>query len=83
MGIGMLAIWEGWDNSFGAAGGEPIAEFARVISPICEQAFRCGRTLQHFGRTDEIMSVPSGDDERARAATLVGQSVDFGRATAA
>ena len=79
----MLAGWVWRDDGLDAAFCQPIAQAGRVVGSIGEQPAGRRTVAKRSRAAGEVVAVAGRDQERQRAAQIVGQRVDFGRAPAA
>ena len=79
----MLAGWVRWDHRLYSALRQPIPQAVGVIGPVSEQSSGCRDCRQQIARSRQIMAIARCDQKGDRAATILGQRVDFCRAAAA
>jgi hypothetical protein len=79
----MLAGWVRWDDGLSAAFAEPMTQAGSIIGRIGEQPPWGRHRGQEAVRHGKIIGVAGRELESDRPAVIVGQRMDFGRASPA
>lgn len=78
----MFARRVGRDDGFATAFGEPVAQLAGVVGAVGQELARRRHKPEQRRGPDEVMSVPSRQNQGSGPTQVVGQGVDFRRPTA-
>ena len=85
--IGLLIerVWglAGWDNSFDLSSLEPVTKTVGIIGLVSKQAFGLVHGGQERNGHGDVGDIARRQGEGDRSATIIGQSMDFARSSAA
>ena len=79
----MLAGWVRRDHRLYSPFRQPIPQAIGIVGPVSEQSPGRRDCRQQIARGRQIMAIAGRDQKGDRAATILGQRVDFCRAAAA
>lgn len=82
LGVGMFARRVGRDDGFAASFGEPVAQLAGVVGAVGQELARRRHNPEQRRSSDEVMGVPSRQNQGSGPAQVVGQGVNLRRPTA-